>query len=332
MSLGLSFSSSDFLAAIELVGTVVDALRSSGNAGAEYRELICQLLSLESALIQVKRLEVDEGIYAEVIALRQAAAQCQRTIDAFWGKVTKYQPAIWGMRSNSQVKVSWLKIKWALCKKEDVTKFKADLVGHTESIQLLLATVQMSKTNMNENKQDQRQKSLAGRVQEGYFNCMQRLMVVVTQGQELLNMTSSILRTNVKIFQAVLQIQQTIVNIPTQVDRQQPVYMIDSVCRYSPFHLEFVRSAEALVAVLKVNFKHYGDCAERIEKGNFVIRDAATGRKIDLNTNWELCFSPGQRVEMSICVDISLEYRGISDLEKCGIFRATYSGTVMREI
>jgi hypothetical protein len=71
MSLGLSFSSSDFLAAIELVGTVVDALRSSGNAGAEYRELICQLLSLESALIQVKRLEVDDGIYAEVIALRQ---------------------------------------------------------------------------------------------------------------------------------------------------------------------------------------------------------------------------------------------------------------------
>jgi hypothetical protein len=71
MSLGFSFSSGDFLAAIEVVGTVVDALRSSGNAGAEYRELICQLLSLESALIQVKRLEVDEGIYAEVIALRQ---------------------------------------------------------------------------------------------------------------------------------------------------------------------------------------------------------------------------------------------------------------------
>jgi hypothetical protein len=73
----------------------------------------------------------------------RAAAQCQRTIDAFWGKVTKYQPAIWGTRSNTQVKVSWMKIKWALCKKEDVAKFKADLVGHTESIQLLVATVQM---------------------------------------------------------------------------------------------------------------------------------------------------------------------------------------------
>ena len=46
---------------------------------------------------------------------------------------------------------------------------------------------------MNENKQDQRHKSLAGRIQEGYFNCMQRLMVVVRQGQELINMTSLIL-------------------------------------------------------------------------------------------------------------------------------------------
>lgn len=71
MSVGFGFSIGDFIAAIELVGTVVDALRSSGQAGAEYGELVCQLLSLESALIQVKKLEVEEGAYEEVIALRQ---------------------------------------------------------------------------------------------------------------------------------------------------------------------------------------------------------------------------------------------------------------------
>lgn len=81
--------------------------------------------------------------------------------------------------------------------------------------------------------------------------------------------------------------------------------MIDAFGRYSPFHLEFVRSAEALVAVLKVNFKHHGNSAEKIEKGEFAIEDAATTRVIDLNTNWELCFSPGQRVEMSIVVTMS---------------------------
>jgi hypothetical protein len=149
MSVGFGFSVGDFISAIELVGTVIDALRSSGSAATEYRELVSQLLSLETALLQVKRLEFEEGQYMEVIALRQAAAQCQRTIDGFWKKAQKYQPHLscdsnGGARSHmSQLKAGLMKIKWAVCKKGDVEAFKADLKGHTESIVLLLATVQM---------------------------------------------------------------------------------------------------------------------------------------------------------------------------------------------
>jgi hypothetical protein len=33
---------------------------------------------------------------------------------------------------------TWMKIRWAVCKKEDVARFKADLVAHTESIYLCL--------------------------------------------------------------------------------------------------------------------------------------------------------------------------------------------------
>jgi len=153
MSVGFGFSIGDFLAAIDLVSTVITALRSSSSASLEYRELIAQLISLENALLQVKRLEFEEGQYAEIIALRQAAAQCQWTIDAFLKKVLKYQPHL----SNDgavtvggsdrvrgvELKKAWMKIRWAICRKEDVKTFKADLVGHTESIQLLLATVQM---------------------------------------------------------------------------------------------------------------------------------------------------------------------------------------------
>lgn len=36
-----------------------------------------------------------------------------------------------------------MKIKWVLCKKEDLSRFKLDLVGHTESIQMLLTTLRM---------------------------------------------------------------------------------------------------------------------------------------------------------------------------------------------
>jgi hypothetical protein len=98
---------------------------------------------LETALLQVKRLDLDESQHAEVVALRQAAAQCQRTIDDFWKNIQKYQPCLRAGGPTSRLKDGWMKVKWALCKKDDVARFKADLIGHTQSIDLLLTTLQM---------------------------------------------------------------------------------------------------------------------------------------------------------------------------------------------
>jgi hypothetical protein len=143
MSVGFGFSVGDFIAAIELVGTVIDALRESGSSSSEYGALISQLYTLKSALLRVKRLELDDSQHAEKIALRQAASQCQVTIDAFWEKRKKYQPSLGSRGSGSRVKDGWRKIRWAVCHKEDLLKFKTDLMGHTESIDLLLTTIQM---------------------------------------------------------------------------------------------------------------------------------------------------------------------------------------------
>ena len=143
MSAGFGFSVGDFISALELVADVIDALRESGEASKRYRELVRQLDSLESVLLRVKRLELDEAQYAEYIALQQTSSQCQRTIDEFWKKIKKYQPAL-GTKGSSRLKENWMRIRWAVCKKEDVNAFKADIAAHTESIHLLLTTIQMS--------------------------------------------------------------------------------------------------------------------------------------------------------------------------------------------
>ena len=83
-----------------------------------------------------------------------------------------------------------------------------------------------------------------------------------------------------------------------------------------PFHLEFILSAEvgcakhmlnqtdsrlqALTSVLRSNFKNVGRGAKKIEKGEFVIQDAATNRDVDLASPWETCFTPGQHALMSM--------------------------------
>jgi hypothetical protein len=146
MSVGFGFSTGDFIAALQLVSTVIDALQDSGKASTQFRELARQLYSLEAALQQVKRLELHESHHYLGVALKQAAAQCHRTIDDFWKDAAKYQPYLSGTEprdSAAPVKAAWRKIKWAVCKPDDVAKFKADLVGHTEAIHILLTSVHM---------------------------------------------------------------------------------------------------------------------------------------------------------------------------------------------
>jgi hypothetical protein len=51
---------------------------------------------------------------------------------------------------------------------------------------------------------------------------------------------------------------------------------------------------------LKINFKKHGTATERIDRGDFAIQDSATTNDIDLSRDWETCFRPGQRVDMSM--------------------------------
>lgn len=122
---------------------------------------------------------------------------------------------------------------------------------------------------------------------------------------------------NVQVFQVVMNIQNLITHIPAQVERQQPVYLIDALGRQSPFHLEFIRSAEvcttyflacrcianypqALTAVLQTNFSKAGQARKKIGRGEFVIQDSLRKRDINIFDDWNNCFYPGQRVEMSV--------------------------------
>ncbi|KAF2279505.1 uncharacterized protein EI97DRAFT_492106 [Westerdykella ornata] len=307
MSVGFGFSVGDFLAALRLVGTVIDALRESSSASSDYRDLLNELLHLETALIHVKRVELDESQYAEKVALRQAAAQCQRTIDEFWKRIQAYQSHLRDGGTGSRVKDGWVKIKWALCKKDDLEKFKANLRGHTSSIEILLVTVQMNLTSIRARQQDQRNKTLAGKIEDLSCQWMTRLSTLtnsvaqsVQQGKLLLESSAKVLQMNLRIFQMVYDIQQFIFRLPTQVQRQQPVYMIDAFGRESPFHLEFVRLAEALIAILKVNLKASGCGPAMIDRGAFAIRKAGMQSDVDLQADWDTCFFPGDRVAMSM--------------------------------
>lgn len=307
MAVGFGFSVGDFLAALRLVGTVIDAIRESSNANTSFRSLLNELYTLESVLLRVKRLDLDDCRNVDKLALQQAASQCQRTIDLFWKKMQKYQPHLQQVGTDLKIKDNWAKIKWAVCKKDDLATFQAQIRGHTSSIEILLLTVHMEATTIDARRQNSQHKSLASKIQDLSYQAIGRLSAIADsvaqnarQGKMLLESSAHIVRTNLRVFQMVHDIQLFILRIPGQVQRQQPVYLIDAFNRESPFHLEFVRSAEALVAVLKLNLKETGCGPDMIDRGEFTIKELGTRNSIDITRSWESCFYPGQKVAMSM--------------------------------
>lgn len=49
------------------------------------------------------------------------------------------------------------------------------------------------KSTLHERTQDEQHRSLVGKIQERYINCMQRLTAVGDQGRQLLEMTTNVL-------------------------------------------------------------------------------------------------------------------------------------------
>lgn len=307
MSVGFGFSAGDFIAAIKLVNTLVDALRESGHARSTFRDLIQELYALEDVLIRVKRLDLDEQLKIEELALRQAASQCQRSIDFFWNKVQSLQPHLQSNGTGSMLKDGWAKMKWAVCKQTDVDQFRATIRGHTSSIQMLLSTVQLGTMNLSVKRQEKQRTDLASMMQSLANQVMSDLRDVTStmsaseeQGKQLLDISTQIVNTNLRVFAMIRDIQTFILNIPNQVQRQQAVEFTDPFNRIKPFHLEFITSEAAFLSVLKHDFVGRGCDVALLEHGNFVIDDIGTGRSVDWKVPWDCRFAPGQRVAMSI--------------------------------
>ena len=108
----------------------------------------------------------------------------------------------------------------------------------------------------------------------------------VEQGKKILEMTVTVMKSNVQVFHVVLNIQSMITRLPGQIERQQPVYFIDALGRHRPFFLEFILSAEALIYVLRCDLKNIGSGAQKIDRGEFEIQDTFSKRDVNLKGCW----------------------------------------------
>jgi hypothetical protein len=143
MPVPFGISVGDFIASVELIHDVLEALKESNGSSANFRELVCELYSLERALLAVKALEsLSSPTASSLDAIKQVAAQCQVTVDTFLHKNRKFFPTLGTTGSKHKWKGVLHKIKWCIYRREEVEQFRAALGGHTSSINMLLLTEQ----------------------------------------------------------------------------------------------------------------------------------------------------------------------------------------------
>src|SRR5215471_16114624 len=147
MAAGFGFSVGDLIAGLRLLSVSFEAVRGAQTSNSDYASLLSELNSLRLALEAIDDLQLEHrGTEKQTAAIQRSVTSCRECIDDFLAQIAKYQPHL-QQGGRGGWAAGYRKIKWAVCRQEDVAKFRAKLERHTSSINMLLFTFQV-KENM----------------------------------------------------------------------------------------------------------------------------------------------------------------------------------------
>jgi hypothetical protein len=304
MSVGFGFSIGDLVAGLKVIKDSVEAVKDTKGASADYAALVSEVASLQDGLEAIDELQLSSrgAPWKQRLAIERAIEACQKCVEDFMNSVSKYQPHL---QSHATGMVSaWRKIRWALCKKEDVALFRTRLERHSSSINMLLLSLQAhgqvsvhhwvsdgSDLGLTapDRSRDRRTLDLLHNLSVEQRRCFEMMM---HQNRELMR--------NVQDLHRLLQMQMT---IPPQVLLQQPVILLDASGKVAPFHLEFIDCLETFTAVLKIRFRKAGvkqPGLSKLDNREYTIQETRAKRLINVEKPWPKVFRPGQEVDMSM--------------------------------
>ena len=299
MATGFGFSVGDLFLGLKLLQESIDAVNDSKGAAADFTALAKEITSLQDGLEAIEELQENHPFsLKQATALDRAISTCQESIEEFLTSISKYQPHL--KAKTSGLHSNYRKIKWTVCKKDDVAKFRAQLGRHASAITMLLVTFQAQQTvdskasghGLVVTTQCLDESYITGMLKDMTVEQRQFFMIIIQQNKQLLH--------SIEDLRSMSQTQSA---VPPQVLLQQPVILLDPFGKIAPFHMDFIDSSECFMAVLKARFSRNGVTPaglSKLENGDFLIQDTRRRRAIDLNKHWTAVFKPGQNVDMSM--------------------------------
>jgi hypothetical protein len=137
------FSFGDFVAAIEVIHKVTQALKRSSGARSHFHQTVADLESFETVLRSVEALSPTTSSPDAIGAIRLCAFKCHPPLNHFLQRIRFYEQHM-GRPSGSKTQIvksvtgSFWKAKWAIKIEQEVAKLKADIGPLLEAINVLL--------------------------------------------------------------------------------------------------------------------------------------------------------------------------------------------------
>lgn len=336
------FSIGDVIAGLRILYVSCESLKDASSARQEYTALRTEIQSLLVALEAIEDLGWEitpssttatgaespsqehrtvEKTDKQKAAICAAVSSCKGCIEEFLTRAAKYEPHLLresrhGVTTTTSIAAggsrdAWIagyrKIKWAVCKREDVTRFRAQLERHASSINMLLITFQAQNQMLTSTKRHEPTADMqlatcptSRKPDDNITELLNGLTLEQRQCFQLLITQNQQLQQSLDDIRQLLRVQSL---IPPQVMLQSPVVLLDAFGKTAPFHLDFIDSIDAFVAVLKIRSEQAGVRSRglrKLDKREFCIRDTQRRRNIDLDRPWNRVFRPGQQVDMSM--------------------------------
>ncbi|KAL9034434.1 MAG: hypothetical protein Q9214_007042 [Letrouitia sp. 1 TL-2023] len=298
MSINFGFSVGDVIAIVGVVKTSIRAFNETKGSSTTFQRLIQELHNLEDSLEAVEAVQAESLNGRRADAIQRAIKRCHQCLDVFVRDIAKYQP--WLRPKSTGIRATAGKIKWALCKNDDIVRFRDQVMHHQSALQTLLLVQANSEVGRVEEAQEKMlDLSTKAITQSGHTH--KQVLAIGTSIDNLTRQNSKAQRENQNAMMQLLCEIRNLQGLPPQVLLPQPVILEDACGDIYPFHLTFIPSLEALVAVLKLRFETIGVSPaglRKLEREEFIFRER--DYEISVRRPWASVFKPGQKVDMNM--------------------------------
>lgn len=134
----------DIITVCLLAKSIVEALDDSRGSSAEYSGVIAEIQSLERSLLEVELFTRSWRGPSTCISIQHECSklvnECHKTLETFQEYLKKYDSCLSKDARTGILRRAGAKIKWQLLAKDTVARFRSELAGHSNALDMMMVT------------------------------------------------------------------------------------------------------------------------------------------------------------------------------------------------